>query len=196
MMHEPTTAQTTAQTAAQTAASRPPAAMLAAALLGLALLAAPPAGSRSLDGHGGSCEGDEQVSCISCAIFARYDAALTRAQLDVGAIPDGLVMHFTADRPEIVVDLQRFAFERQRLHGQFDHPSCARQLCSECRQRMGAMRDARYEVANSAHGVFAVLTSDDAAVVNVLHDLAAEMAIRNDVRGSSAVRGPEDVRGS
>ena len=152
-------------------------------IVGLALLASP-AWNRSLeDEQIDPCQGEE-IACISCVIFCRYGDVLDEAQVDIGAIPDGIIIHYTTENPVRVVDLQRYAYERKKLFGGLGDEETLNRLCEKCRHKAMQIESADFEVANSAHGVFAVLTSTDSNVVEVLHQMAAEMTLNNDVRGS------------
>ena len=126
----------------------------------------------------------EKVTCLPCAILCKYEGVLDQTHVDVGAIRDGVVVHYHTKNPIQIVDLQRFAYERQKLHSDLGDTKTLAQFCAECLRMTERIKSARFEVANSAHGVFTVLTSDEEEIVQVLHGMAAEMALSEDVHGS------------
>jgi len=117
--------------------------------------------------------GKKAEECTFCECYAHFARALERATREVGALPNGIVVHYHSEEPETVVEIQRFAFERQkrRLAATAD-PKAAR-LCGQCRPRFERLRGASYEVANSVHGVFSLITSSDPEVVRILHEMVS-----------------------
>jgi hypothetical protein len=155
--------------------------VVAVTLLMLTLLAgAAPALDGSLEDD---CQG-ERASCLACAIFCRYSEVLAEARIEVGALDNGIVLHYTADDPTQILDLQRYAYEREKLFRRLGDEKILNQLCERCRLKAKAIAGAHFETANSAHGVFSVLTSDDPAIVRALHQMGSAVTMENDVRGS------------
>lgn len=135
--------------------------------------------SKSKDCAGGSAE------CVFCDSYSRHIGAIRQATREVGALPNGLVIHLRCDRPEAVVELQQYAFEKQKLRRLVAEESTAVSLCSECCSLLRRLHGAAFEVANSVHGVFTLITSQDPRVVRVLHRIAAEeVRLEEGVRGS------------
>ncbi len=119
--------------------------------------------------------------CASCRLYCRFVEALAEARLDVGTLPAGIVIHLSADDPEVVEGLRRYAYARRDLRAMSD---ALLAWCSGCRARRQAMAAATYTLAESVHGVFTLVTSTDAGVVEALHDIAAELVLEGDLRGT------------
>jgi hypothetical protein len=152
--------------------------------IAIVTLISTPAWNRSLDNdRDDECHGDH-VPCIACALYCRYEEALAEARVDVAALPNGIVIHYASEKPATIVELQRFAYERRKLHQQMVDAETLNRFCERCRHKTERTKGARYEVGNSAHGAFAVVTSDEDEIVRALHELAAEVTLTNDVRGS------------
>ena len=147
-------------------------------LVGLVLIASPASTRMAAP----AAVGD--AGCQSCGLFGRYAQTLDQSELEVGAIANGIVLYFAASDPDRVVDLQRFAFEREKLHRTTSCSKGLDGLCDGCRERTVRIRGSYLDVANSARGVFTILVSDDPDVVGTLHEMASEIALHNDVRGS------------
>lgn len=125
------------------------------------------------------------AECVFCDSYARHIGAIRQATREVGALPNGLVIHLRCDSPEAVVELQQYAFEKQKLRRLVAEDSTAVSLCSQCCSLLRRLHGAAFEVANSVHGVFTLITSEDPQVVRVLHRIAAEeMRLKEGVRGS------------
>ena len=157
---------------------------------GLALLAlgvggtASEAGKSSAPAAGPNRCAKGSLECAFCASFARHAAALGRATREVGALPNGVVILYRCDSPETVVELQRYAFEKQKLREKLAASPEAVKLCETCGALLDKLKGATFEVANSVHGVFTLITSSDPDVVRELHKLASEETQAKGVRGS------------
>jgi hypothetical protein len=156
---------------------------LAIALASIALIAGAtpaisgePSGSKVPDSK-------KAEECTFCQCNAQFARAIERATREVGALPNGIAVHYRSEDPEMVVEIQRYAFERQkrRLAAAAD-PKAAR-LCGQCRQRLDRLRGAKFDVANSVHGVFCLITSSDPEVVRFLHEMVSAET-PSTVRGS------------
>jgi hypothetical protein len=141
---------------------------------------ASPAGSGETAGTYPSQGGKD---CAFCECYSRFARAIERATREVGALPNGIAVHYRSEDPETVVEIQRYAFERQkrRVAAAAD-PKTAR-LCGECRPKFERIRGATFHVANSVHGVFCLITSTDPEVVRVLHEMVSAETPKG-VRGS------------
>jgi hypothetical protein len=125
------------------------------------------------------------IDCVFCESYIRHAAALRLATREVGALPEGVVFHLWCDDPETVVELQQYAFEKQRLRSSYVDDPTALAVCTECSGLLNRLKGAVFEVANSVHGVFTLITSTDPEVVRVLHKVASEeMQLKKGVRGS------------
>ena len=134
-------------------------------------------------GSGGKVCAPGSKDCAFCECYTRFARALARATREVGALHDGVVIHYRSDDPETVVELQRFGFERQKLRQAAAADSKSVRLCEPCRLVFEQIRDASFDVANSVHGVFTVITAADPDVVKILHQMASEETQKG-VRGS------------
>ena len=132
---------------------------------------------------GGKACAPGSKDCAFCESYTRFARALARSTREVGALPDGVVIHYRSDDPETVVELQRFGFERQKLRQAAAADVKSVRLCEPCRQVFERIRGASFDVANSVHGVFSVITSADPEVVKILHQMASEETQKG-VRGS------------
>lgn len=121
--------------------------------------------------------------CAFCECYSRFARALARATREVGALQDGVIIHYRSDDPETVVELQRFGFERQKLRQAAAADANSVRLCEPCRRVFEQIRGASFDVANSVHGVFTVITAADPEVVKILHQMASEETQKG-VRGS------------
>jgi hypothetical protein len=124
------------------------------------------------------------LECVFCASYARHSEALKRATREVGALPNGVVILYRADDPETVVLLQRYAFEKQRIRQELLVNPTGVQLCQDCGAMWDRLKGATFEVANSVHGVFTMITSTDPEAVRFLHKLASQETQSKGVRGS------------
>ncbi len=122
--------------------------------------------------------------CDFCASYARHAGAMGGATREVGALPNGVVIHLRCDRPEAVVELQQYTFEKQKLREEYWKRPQSCKACPACRELLGRLKGASFEVANSVHGVFTIITSDDQNVVRALHELASQETKEKGVRGS------------
>jgi hypothetical protein len=102
----------------------------------------------------------------------------------VGALPNGVVILYRADDPETIVLLQRYAFEKQHIRRDLSANPADVRLCEECGALWDQLKGATFEVANSVHGVFTLITSSDPEAVRVLHKLASQETQSKGVRGS------------
>ncbi len=158
-----------------------------AASLTIAALVAAPAFTRAgaQQGRGGSEQAaPDRAGCVFCAAYAQYSAALHRATREVGALPNGVVIHLRCEHPETVVEIQKYTFEKQRLREQYWKNSEQVRTCATCQDLLLQIKGARFEVSNSVHGVFTIITSDDPGLVRALHELASKETKDKDVRGS------------
>ena len=124
------------------------------------------------------------VECDFCASYARHAGAMSGATREVGALPNGVVIHLRCDRPETVVELQQYTFEKQQLREEYWRRPESHKTCPGCRGLLTRLKGAHFEVANSVHGVFTIITSTDPKVVRVLHELASQETKEKGVRGS------------
>lgn len=122
-------------------------------------------------------------NCAFCECTSRYARVLEKATREVGALANGIVVHYHSEDPETVVEIQRYAFERHKLRQTARADAKAIRLCAECRPVMIRLKGANFEVANSVNGVFSLITSSDPEVVRVLHEMASEQTQKS-VRGS------------
>jgi hypothetical protein len=145
-----------------------------------------PVGSsdQAKQGKGKRCA-QGSLECVFCASFNRHGEALTHATREVGALPNGVVILYRCEDPEIVVHLQRYAFEKQKIRQQLAVDPGQLRVCEGCGALWDKLKGATFEVANSVHGVFTLITSSDPEAVRVLHKLASEETQGKGVRGSS-----------
>lgn len=122
--------------------------------------------------------------CVFCASYARHASAMHGATREVGALPNGVVIHLRCDSPEAVVELQKYTFEKQTLRAQYWAREQDMKTCHGCRDLLARLKGAHFEVANSVHGVFTIITSNDPNVVRALHELASQETKEKGVRGS------------
>jgi len=120
---------------------------------------------------------------VFCACFNQHADALKRATREVGALPNGVVILYRAEDPETIVHLQRYAFEKQRLRRQLQSSPAQVKLCEDCGALWDRLKGATFEVANSVHGAFTLITSTDPEAVRALHKLASQETQKG-VRGS------------
>ena len=123
------------------------------------------------------------LECVFCACFNQHADALKQATREVGALPNGVVILYRAEDPETIVHLQRYAFEKQRLRRQLQSDPAQVKLCQDCGALWDRLKGATFEVANSVHGAFTLITSTDPEAVRVLHKLASQETQKG-VRGS------------
>ncbi len=121
--------------------------------------------------------------CAFCACYSRFAHALEKSTREVGALSNGIVVHYHSEDPETVVEIQRFAFERNKLRQAAIADPKSIRLCGECRPKFERLRGANFEVSNSVHGVFTMITSNDLETVRILHEMASEQT-KKGVRGS------------
>jgi hypothetical protein len=124
------------------------------------------------------------IKCDFCASYARHAGAMGGATREVGALPNGVVIHLRCDRPEAVVELQQYTFEKQKLREEYWKSPASHPVCPGCRDLLAQLKGASFEVANSVHGVFTIITSNDPDVVRALHKLASQETKERGVRGS------------
>jgi len=124
------------------------------------------------------------LECVFCACYNQHADALKRATREVGALPNGVVILYRAEDPETIVHLQRYAFEKQRLRRQLQSDPAGVKLCKDCGTLWDQLKGATFEVANSVHGAFTLITSTDPDAVRVLHKLASQETQHKGVRGS------------
>jgi hypothetical protein len=164
-------------------AGRPRAVLALVAVSGLTMVAVAPGAGTAAESAGGKACAPGSKDCAFCESYTRFARALARSTREVGALPDGVVIHYRSDDPETVVELQRFGFERQKLRQAAAAGVKSVRLCEPCRQVFARIRGASFDVANSVHGVFSVITSADPEVVKILHQMASEETQKG-VRGS------------
>jgi hypothetical protein len=116
------------------------------------------------------------ADCPVCRLWTRFDASVLSAKREVAALPDGAVYFFHSDNFRVVEDLQRFAYERQGLE-----ESGAARRHPKLGTGHGPGDDVHLEIAASAHGVFAILTSDNPEGARTLREQAS-YAIRRGTR--------------
>ncbi len=124
------------------------------------------------------------LECLFCASYTRHGEALKHATREVGALPNGVVILYRADDPETIVLLQRYGFEKQKIRRELSANPADVRLCEECGALWDKLKRATFEVANSVHGVFTLITSTDPEAVRVLHKLASQETQSKGVRGS------------
>jgi len=129
-------------------------------------------------------ESSHGTECDFCASYARHAGAMGGATREVGALPNGVVIHLRCDRPEAVVELQQYTFEKQKLREEYWRRPESHKTCPGCRGLLTRLKGAHFEVANSVHGVFTIITSTDPNVVRALHELASQETKEKGVRGS------------
>jgi hypothetical protein len=131
-------------------------------------------------------EGGQQSvdACVFCASYARFAGALTGATREVGALANGVVIHLRCELPETVVELQKYTFEKQELRAKYWARPKDVKTCAGCGSLLARLKGAHFEVANSVHGVFTIITSSDPNVVRALHELASQETKEKGVRGS------------
>jgi hypothetical protein len=122
--------------------------------------------------------------CVFCASYARHASAMHGATREVGALPNGVVIHLRCELPETVVELQKYTFEKQTLRAQYWARAQDMRTCKGCRDLLARLKGAHFEVVNSVHGVFTIITSSDPNVVRALHELASQETKEKGVRGS------------
>ncbi len=122
--------------------------------------------------------------CVFCLAYARYAEVLHLATREVAALANGVVIHLRCEQPERVLLIQQYTFEKQRLRAEYWAHKKEAKVCAACGELLDRLAGARCEVANSVHGVFTVITSDNPQTVQALHELAAQEAKEKEIRGS------------
>ena len=157
---------------------------LAATLAMTIALAGPRATAGGPPERRGTTKVQGAIECDFCASYARHAGAMGGATREVGALPNGVVIHLRCDRPEAVVELQQYTFEKQKLREEYWKQPQSHPVCPGCRDLLTRLKGASFEVSNSVHGVFTIITSNDPNVVRALHELASQETKEEGVRGS------------
>jgi hypothetical protein len=116
--------------------------------------------------------------CAACEDWTEMDRDVRAmgARSQVVALKNGAMIVFTADSPAQVKQLQALvAKSNERLSAAYAGSSDAK-LCDDCKQLRGAIASGKLnrELVNVEHGVMALITSNDRAVVERIRDMTGQ----------------------
>jgi len=116
--------------------------------------------------------------CPVCDLWLRYEDVVLQAQQEIGPLRHGVFYFYHASDPGVIEPLIRFALERAELEETLRaDPGKRRSLGEVCGHQAHAALGIDLEISTSAHGIVALLTSGDRAVLEELR-LEASRAMR------------------
>ena len=106
-----------------------------------------------------------------CELWSSAVEVIGAAEREIGKLPNGVITLYHAERPLVIEPLIRFAYERQELARRLEgDPDLAAKLGGACGHNLSLMDPGLHiEISASAHGFFAILTSENRTTVKLLH---------------------------
>jgi hypothetical protein len=95
---------------------------------------------------------------------------LLQAEIEIGKLPDGVIYLYHADQPSAIEPLIRFAYRRVEVSRVLEESDGYRaSLGGACGHNLAAAPEGyRLVISTSAHGFFAILTSENRSTVKIL----------------------------